>query len=68
MQSHIAVNNICLNMRDFFLTAKSKEEVEAAAEQISNYMKSLANLKPQPIDQQFFTVGVREFQKIIVIK
>jgi hypothetical protein len=68
MQSHIAVNNICLSMRDFFLSAKSKEEVEAAAQQISNYMKSLANAKPNPVDQQFFTEGVREFQKIIVIK
>jgi hypothetical protein len=68
MQSHIAVNNICLNMRDFFLAAKDKEEIEAAAQQISNYMKSLANVIPQPVDQQFFTDGVKEFQKIIIIK
>ena len=68
MQAHIAVNNICLNMRDFFLSAKNKGEIDAAAEQIANYMKALANLKPNPVDQQFYTDAIKSFGKDIPLK
>jgi hypothetical protein len=68
MQAHIAVNNICLNMRDFFLTVKDKKEIEAASEQISNYMKTLANMNPNPVKQQFYTDAIKAFGKDIPLK
>ena len=68
MQTHIFVNNICLNMRDFFLSAKSKEEIDAAADQIANYMKALANLKPNPVDQHLYTEAIKAFGKDIPLK
>ena len=68
MQTHTFVNNICLNMRDFFLSVKDKEEIDAAAEQIANYMKALANLKPNPVDQKFYTEAIKAFGKDIPLK
>ena len=68
MQTHTFVNNICLNMRDFFLSVHSKEEIDAAAQQVANYMKALANLKPNPVDQQFYTEGIKAFGKDIPLK
>jgi hypothetical protein len=68
MQAHIAVNNICLNMRDFFLCAESKEEIDAAAQQIANYMKALANLKPNPVDQRLYTEAIKAFGRDIPLK
>ena len=55
-------------MRDFFLSVKSKEEIDAAAEQVADYMKALANLNPNPVDQKFYTEAIKAFGKDIPLK